>query len=36
VWRSVRELCMLFLSIVHIQIHIHLKWRGYGWKIIIH
>jgi hypothetical protein len=24
------KLCVLFLSIVHIQIHTHLKWGGYG------
>jgi hypothetical protein len=24
------RLCLLFLSIVHIQIHTHLKWGGYG------
>jgi hypothetical protein len=24
------EVCLLFLSIVHIQIHTHLKWGGYG------
>jgi hypothetical protein len=24
------KLCLLFLSIVHIQIHTHLKWGGYG------
>jgi hypothetical protein len=23
-------LCLLFLSIVYIQIHTHLKWGGYG------
>jgi hypothetical protein len=24
------HVCLLFLSIVHIQIHTHLKWGGYG------
>jgi hypothetical protein len=24
------HLCLLFLSIVHIQIHTHIKWGGYG------
>jgi hypothetical protein len=33
---SVDLLCMLFLFIVYIQIHTHLKWGGYEWKIIIH
>jgi uncharacterized membrane protein len=28
--RSMFGLCLLFLSIVHIQIHTHLKWGGYG------
>jgi hypothetical protein len=27
---------LLFLSTIHIQIHTHLKWGGYGYKIIIH
>jgi hypothetical protein len=29
-------ICLLSLSIVHIQIHTHLKWGGYEKKIIIH
>jgi hypothetical protein len=24
------QLCLLFLSIIYIQIHTHLKWEGYG------
>jgi hypothetical protein len=34
--QSKHEVGLLFLSTIHIEIHIHLKWEDYGYKIIIH